>query len=43
MAAYISRSVMNNNVSSTVLIGFSKQNESYRNPVATQENSDSLL
>ena len=31
MAAYISRSVMNNSVSSIVLTGFSKSNKSYRN------------
>ena len=31
MAACISRSVMNNSVSSTEIIGFSKQNELYRN------------
>ena len=30
MAAYISMSVMNNSVSSIVLIGFSKSNKSYQ-------------
>jgi hypothetical protein len=30
MATYISRSVMNNIMSSTVIIEYSKQNESYR-------------